>query len=183
MKEINLVTCNENKIKEYKELLEPEFKVNALKIDYPELRSEDIAEIASLAAKQLAENLGKTIVLEDGGFFIDALKDFPGTCSAYIFKRIGNKGILELMKDIANRKCRFKAAIAYCEPGGEPKIFIGEEEGIVSMEIKGDNGWGYDPIFIPKGDNKTYGESRDNSDINIFRKRAIEKFAKFLKEK
>ncbi|MBW2982381.1 RdgB/HAM1 family non-canonical purine NTP pyrophosphatase [Candidatus Woesearchaeota archaeon] len=183
MKEINLVTCNENKIDEYKCLLEPEFKVNVLKIDYPELRSDNISEIASLAAKQLAENLGKTVVLEDGGFFIDALKDFPGICSAYIFKRIKNKGILQLMKGIKNRKCLYKVAIAYCKPGKQPKIFLGGEEGTIAMEIKGDNGWGYDPIFIPDGKNKTYGEIRNKGDINLFRKRAIEKLVEFLRKR
>ena len=95
MKEINLITCNEHKIKEYKILLEPEFKVNVIKIDYPELRSDDVADIASLAAKQLAEQLKKTVVLEDTGFFIRDLKGFPGTSTAYILKRIGNKGILQ----------------------------------------------------------------------------------------
>jgi XTP/dITP diphosphohydrolase len=181
MKEINLVTCNENKIREFQDLLEPEFKVNVIKIDYPELRSDDIAEIASLAAKQLAEKLGKIVVVEDSGFFIEALNNFPGTCSAYIFKRIGNEGILKLMKDISSRKCWFKAAVAYCEPGKEPKIFIGEEEGKITGKISGNNGWGYDPIFIPKGKKKTYGEIEKN--INIFRKIAIEKLAKFLREK
>ncbi|MBW2966623.1 non-canonical purine NTP pyrophosphatase, partial [Candidatus Woesearchaeota archaeon] len=69
------------------------------------------------------------------------------------------------------------------EPREEPKIFIGEEEGIVASEVRGENGWGYDPIFIPDGKDQTYGEIRNNKDINLFRKRAIEKLAEFLREK
>jgi len=182
MKKINLITCNEHKMKEYKILLEPEFKVNVIRIDYPELRSDNVAEIAALAAKQIAGKLKKVVVLEDAGFFIRALKGFPGTSTAYIFKRIGNKGILQLMKGVKDRKCWYRVAVAYCAPEKEPKIFVGEDEGRVSLKEKGKSGWGCDPIFIPKGKNKTYGELKGKEDVDMFRKKAVSKLAQFLRK-
>lgn len=180
---INLITHNQNKVKEFKNILEPDITVDHLDFEYPELRSDDPIEIVKVAAKSLCEKLKKTIVVEDSGFFIDALKGFPGTCTAYVHQRIGNDGFIKLMKDIDNRKCFYKSAIGYCEPGNDPVGFIGIEEGEVSEAPIGDFGWGQDPIFIPKGKQKTYGQLRDpkHSDVNLFRQIAINKLKEFLR--
>ena len=84
------------------------------------------------------------------------------------------------MRGIKNRKCFYKSAIGYCEPSKEPVGFLGIEEGKVSEKEIGKNGWGQDPIFIPKGKKKTYGELRKKGDVNLFRMRSIEKLKKFL---
>lgn len=180
--EINLITHNRFKVKEFRLILEPEIKVNHIDFDYPELRSDVPTEIVSVAAKTLAEKLEKPVVVEDSGFFIKSLGDFPGTCTAYIHKRIGNGGIIKLMKGIKDRKCFYRSAIGYCHPGKDPISVLGEEEGKVAVKIAGKNGWGQDPIFIPKGKSNTYAQLRkpDHSDINLFRKRAIKKFKTLL---
>ncbi len=174
---IYLVTSNRNKVKEFKEVLEPKIKVEQIEMEYPELRSDDPEEIVKLAAKQLSNILKKAVVVEDSGFFIRALNGFPGTCTKYIYERIGNKGFLKLMKNVKDRTCYYKSAIGYCEPGKEPVSFSGIEEGKVSEKEKGDNGWGQDSIFIPKDKDKTYGEISGKK----FRKQAILKLKKFLK--
>ena len=79
---INFVTCNKNKVREFKQILKDKFEVEQLAIDYPELRSDDPEEIVKLAVKQLADKLGKTVVAEDSGLFVKALNGFPGTNSA-----------------------------------------------------------------------------------------------------
>jgi len=179
---INLVTQNPNKIKEFKLILEPEIEVKPLRVEYPELRSDDNVEIVKMAAKMLAEKFGMKIVVEDSGLFIEALNGFPGTCTAYICKKIGNKGILRLMEGVENRRCWYRCAIGYCEPNENPIAFEGEEEGIITLEEKGKGGWGEDPIFIPTGETKTYGELRKDNDINLFRKRALERLKGHLLE-
>ncbi len=180
--QINLVTQNKNKVKEFRSFLEPDIEVVHLDMDYPELRSDDPTEIVRLAAQTLANKLNKTIVVEDSGLFIEALKDFPGTCTAYIHKRIGNKGLLLLMQGKTDRKIEYRSAIGYCEPGKDPVSFLGIEQGTLAEEIRGTKGWGQDPLFIPKDNDKTYGETRTEGDINLFRKRAIEKFKEYLKK-
>ena len=177
---INFVTTNKGKVREFKQILEPDHKVKQLVIDYPELRSDDPEEIACLAAKQLADKLKKIIVVEDSGLFIPSLNDFPGTCSAYIHKRIGLEGILKLMKGIKNRTCYYKSAVGYCEPGKKPVSFLGAEKGKVADKIKGTHGFGHDPIFIPEGSTKTYGEMGNVKEVKKFRRRAVLKLVEYL---
>lgn len=181
--EIYLITTNKNKVAEFKAVLEPKHDVVQDSYDYPELRSDDPLEIVKQAAKQLVECYGKPVCVEDSGLFIEALNGFPGTCTAYVQKRIGNKGILKTMEGIENRKILYKSAIGFCEPNEGPIAFLGEEEGTLATEERGKAGWGQDAIFIPTGSNKTYGEIRKQGDVNLFRKRALEKFMEFLENK
>ena len=177
---INLVTHNTGKVKEFKEILEPKITVNHIDIEYPELRSDDPIEIASLASQQLSKILNKPVVVEDSGLFVTSLNDFPGTCSAYIHKRIGLLGILKLMKGIKNRTVYYKSAVSYCKPGKKPVTFLGIEKGKISNEIKGKYGFGHDSIFIPLRNKKTYGEMKDCHTVKKFRKKAILKLMSYL---
>lgn len=183
MKKINFVTHNKDKVREFKIILGEEFEVEQVNIDYPELRSDDPEEIVKEAVKKLAEELKKAVVVEDSGLFIKALKDFPGTSSAYIHKRIGLKGILKLMEGVKKRACAYKSAVGYCEPGTEPVSFLGEERGEVSEGVRGSYGFGHDPIFIPEGSDKTYGEMGDVENVKKFRRRAVEKLKQYLNKR
>ena len=179
---INFVTSNKNKVREFKEILGDGVKLNHIEIEYPELRSDDPEEIARLAAKQLAEKLGKKVVVEDSGLFIKALNGFPGTSSAYIHKRIGLKGILRLMKGIKDREAMYMTAIGYCEPGKDPLSFLGVEKGRIADKIRGGYGFGHDPIFISDGSRKTFGEMKDAEKIKKFRRRAVMQLLKYLQK-
>ena len=177
---INFVTSNPGKVREFRQILEPEIKVNHIKISYPELRSDNPEEIARTSAEMLANRLKKAVVVEDSGLFIKALNDFPGTCSAYIHKRIGLNGIIKLMEGVKERTCFYKSAVAYCEPNKKPVNFLGEEKGKVSEKIRGNYGFGHDPIFIPEGNSKTYGEMPNCEEIKQFRRRAVLKLRVYL---
>ncbi len=180
---INLVTTNKHKVEEFKEILGKRIKINHLEIDYPELRSDYPEEIVMMAAKQLADKIKKPVVVEDSGLFIKALKGFPGTCSAYIHKRIGLEGILKLMKGVKNRECMYISAVGYCEPGKKPLSFLGVEKGVISKKIRGKCGFGHDPIFIPEGHKKTYGEMPDVKKIKKFRRKAVLGLLGYLKKR
>jgi len=180
---INFATSNPGKVKEFKQILEPEIKVNHIKISYPELRSDNPEEITRASAEMLAKKLKKTVVVEDSGLFIKALNDFPGTCSAYIHKRIGLQGIIKLMKGIRNRECAYRSAVAYCKPRKNPISFLGEEKGKVAESVRGHFGFGHDPIFVPEGSSKTYGEMKNCEEIKKFRRRAVLKLKWYLLNK
>ena len=181
MKTITFVTSNKGKVREFKKIIGDSFRLEHIEMPYRELRSDEPEEIAKLAAKQLAEKLNKAVVVEDSGLFIKALKDFPGTCSSYIHKRIGLKGILKLMEGIEDREAIYKSAVAYCEPGKKPVSFLGAENGRIANEIRGEFGFGHDPIFIPEGSEITYGEMDNIEDVKKFRRRAVEQLLRFLK--
>jgi len=181
---INFVTSNLGKLREFKHIIEPEIKVNHIKLSYLEIRSDNPEEIARMSAEMLANKLKKAVVVEDSGLFIKALNDFPGTCSAYIHKRIGLKGIIKLMEGIKDRTCFYRSAVAYCEPRKEPISFLGEEKGKVAESIRGNFGFGHDPIFVPGGSGKTYGEMENIEEVKKFRRRAAVMLRDYLlKEK
>ncbi|MBW2989804.1 RdgB/HAM1 family non-canonical purine NTP pyrophosphatase [Candidatus Woesearchaeota archaeon] len=180
---IYFVTCNKGKVREFKQILEPGIQVEQAAIDYPELRSDDPEEIAKLAAKQLADKLDKPVVVEDSGLFIKSLNGFPGTNSAYIHKRIGLKGILKLMKDVKDRECMYVSAVAYCNPKEKPMSFLGTEKGKIAEKERGSFGFGHDPVFIPFGSRKTYGEIKNCEEAKRFRRKAVLKLVDFLKKK
>jgi len=179
---LNFVTKNKGKVKEFKVILKGICDVEQIEMDYKELRSDNPEDIAKLAAKQLAEKLNKTVIVEDSGLFIKALKDFPGTSSSYIHKRIGLKGILKLMENVEDRSAIYKSAVAYCEPGHRPISFLGAENGRISEKIEGPYGFGHDPIFIPEGLDKTYGTIANVENVKKFRKRAVLKLIDHLKK-
>ena len=177
---INFATSNPGKVREFRQILEPEIKVNHIKISYPEIRSEDSEEIARHSASELAGKFRKNIVVEDSGMFIKSLNGFPGTYSATIHKKIGLDGILKLMKDVKGRDCEYKSAVAYCEFGKKPISFLGTEKGKIAESSRGNFGFGHDPIFIPEGRSKTYGETKNVEEIKKFRRVAVEKLRKYL---
>ncbi|MBI5390826.1 RdgB/HAM1 family non-canonical purine NTP pyrophosphatase [Candidatus Woesearchaeota archaeon] len=181
MPTITLITHNPNKVKEFKYILEPLVTVNHLDLEYPELRSDSNQDIAEMSAKQLAEKFQKQVVVEDSGIFIEALGGFPGTCSAYCYKRIGLDGILKLMKGTKDRRAYYLSAIALCEPGKKPISFIGKDEGTIALKKTGKFGWGHDPIFIPKGKKQTYGVLKEKMQgPNLHRRRSLELLKKYL---
>jgi XTP/dITP diphosphohydrolase len=180
---INLITSNLGKVKEFRIILGTIIEINHIEKEYRELRDDNPEEIAKESAKRLAEELKIPVVVEDSGLFIKSLKGFPGTCSKYIHQRIGLKGILKLMENIEDRSCTYRSAVAYCEHGKEPISFLGEEEGKISKEVKGNHGFGHDPIFIPKGLEKSFGEMEDCESLKKFRKFAVFKLRDYLQNK
>jgi XTP/dITP diphosphohydrolase len=159
MKEIYFATSNYQKVIEASSiLLKYNLKIIHLPIERIEIQSPDLCEIASYSVSLIIKKINKPVFVEDTGLFIEKLKGFPGPYSSYVFKTIGNDGILKLMENEKNRNCIFKSVISYCKPNSEPKCITAEVEGLIAEKQRG-KGWGYDPIFIPKEiGSRTYAE-------------------------
>lgn len=123
-----------------------------------EIQSDDIEDIVMYSLDSICNKAGKYLVVEDDGLFIKALKGFPGPYSAYVYRTIGLNGVLKLMSDVSDREAYFKSVVGLCTPNGEKILFTGIAEGEIAREVRGSEGFGYDPIFIPKGFNKTFAE-------------------------
>ncbi|MHA1410158.1 MAG: XTP/dITP diphosphatase [Candidatus Odinarchaeia archaeon] len=185
MREIYFATGNYMKVKEATAILSKyNIKVLHLPVERIEIQSSDLCEIAAYSARKIVEEEKKTVFVEDTGIFIECLNGFPGPYSSYVFKTIGNEGILKLMRNVKNRKAVFRSVIALCEPGSEPKCVKAEVKGKISQEQRGD-GWGYDPIFIPEdGDERTYAEMTLEEKNKIsHRYRVLKRFAEELASK
>ncbi len=123
------------------------------------------------------------LCVEDAGFFIDRWSGFPGPYSSYILEHLGNAGILKLMESELNRSAYYVSAVAYRDESGV-KIFRGTVNGEIAHSIRGTNGFGYDPIFIPsEGDGRTFGEMDEAEKNKIsHRARAFRALAEWLTE-
>jgi XTP/dITP diphosphohydrolase len=174
------ITSNPHKFKEMKEF----FSANGLELEWinkklPELQADTLDEVVKYALSNYDD---ENVFVEDAGFFIDALGGFPGVYSRYVFDTIGNRGILRLLDVVENRQARFVAVIGYRDSrGGDIKLFKGEVKGSVSKALKGKKGFGYDPIFVPEGFKKAFGEDKALKSRISHRKKAAEGFIQYLK--
>lgn len=172
--QILAATGNPGKIKELKELL-ADLPVELLNLkDFPGVREVEetgstFAENAALKAKGYARQTGLYALADDSGLEVSALGGAPGVYSArYAGENAGEREKIEkLLEEISgaksdNRSARFVCAMAIAAPDGEI-IFLAEErcEGAIAFAARGANGFGYDPVFIPSGFDKTFGELPD----------------------
>ncbi len=153
------VTSNPHKVEEVKQFF-PE--IQQLNIELKEIRSDSFEEIAKAKLQEALEKIDEKnaiILVEDAGLEIEALNGFPGTYSAWVYKKIGCEGILKLMKDEKNRKAKFVAVVSAYIPDNEIIITTkGETEGYITEEKRGNKGFGYDPIFVPYNYPVTFAE-------------------------
>lgn len=149
-----MVTGNVHKVQEVAAFFSGEMEVVHVHLDCPEIRDDDIGEIAHQKARFAYENLKTPLIVDDTAFAIPALNGFPGPYAAYVFRTIGNEGILRLMDGRPDWSAWFETAIAYADQGGI-RVFRGRLEGRV-VPPRGTGGFGYDPIFEIEG--KTLAE-------------------------
>ena len=191
---ILFATGNENKIIEAQETLAPlGHTVEGLLIDGKrpdfnepkELGLETVAEAKILQALTLIEGTelrGSAILVEDSGIFLDAFPNWPGAESSDVEKEIGLSGIIEKVNKSEIRGAEFRA-VAILSDGSNFWKSRGVCRGSISNEIKGQKGFGYDPIFIPsEGDGRTFGELGAEVKNQIsHRKKAMQGLSNLLK--
>jgi XTP/dITP diphosphohydrolase len=184
---IFFATNNINKFNEARKVLaEYKIAVGMLRVKTFEIQSESLEEIAKASAIEAFKKSNLPLITEDAGLFIEALNGFPGPYASYVYKTIGNKGILKLMRNIENRKAKFQSVIAYCTSKLEPLCFKGEVLGVITKEERhGSSGFGFDPIFEPlSGGGKTFAEmSVEEKNRYSHRAEALRKFAEWYKRK
>ncbi len=191
MKDIMIATGNLNKVKEYKEILEP---LGFVIHDLSEINHTDVEETgttfsenALLKAESVVKSCKMICIADDSGLSITALDGAPGIYSARFMgdktNTETNAVIIEMLKDKADRSAWFTCAIALIDHEGESHLFEGIMEGSIAFEPKGSNGFGYDPIFIPKGLDKTSAEltSAEKNAIS-HRGKATRLLLEYLKE-
>jgi XTP/dITP diphosphohydrolase len=186
-KRIDLLTGNTGKLKEIKKWLEPlGTQVVLLDKEFIEVQAGSLEEVIfqGMELIQMEEKIEEPFIKDDSGLFIDALNGFPGVYSSYVQKSIGNEGILRLLEGTENRTAYFRTVIGLFVPGKGISLFSGECRGNISEEIRGKQGFGYDPIFIPDGETRTFAEmSLEEKNSISHRIRAIKGLVDFLSEK
>ena len=158
MATLNFLTGNSGKLTEAQTLLSPlGWKIQAFEIDgeVPEVVEPQSDNLTTVALAKIAQGvellasqdrLQESLLVEDSGLFIDALSEFPGVYSAHVLKSIGCEGILRLLEE---ERSAYFLTVAALWTGEAVEVFVGRCDGSISTEIKGEDGFGYDPIFVP----------------------------------
>ena len=162
-----LATRNHHKVEELRRILatvEGELDIQLVGTDqFPELP--EVAETGSsfaanalLKARDVAQRTGHIAIADDSGLSVDALNGMPGIFSARWAGKHGDdvanlELVLAQIADVpdARRGAAFHCAAAVVTPGGEERVVEGVLEGKIIREPRGSNGFGYDPIFTPRG--------------------------------
>ena len=162
--ELVFVTGNEGKYRSFRNIAEERgIKVERRELDYPEDHdSNSTRKIAMQGAEYCAEELGETVVVTDAGLFIETLDGFPGVNTGFTLDKIGNSGLIGLLENENNRKAVFRISVGFSD-GETVKGFTAGTEGRIAEKERGD-GFGFDPIFIPQGHGKTFGEDENLRD-------------------
>lgn len=160
MTEFYFATGNENKITEATFVLS-QHKVQLKKLEgfeKLEIQHTNLEEIAKTALSLIIIGLNKLVFVEDSGLFIHELNGFPGPYSSFVFDTLGVAGILKLLEGSKNRKAEFRSSVAFGSNGKILAIFSAVTEGVIALEAKGEGGFGFDPIFVPMWNTKTFGQ-------------------------
>ncbi len=191
MKNLVFATNNAHKLSEVKAILEPEYKI----ISLDELKCYDeIPETATtlegnafIKASFVFEKFGLNCFADDTGLEVEALNGEPGVYSArYAGENNDSKKnmtkVLNLLGNSANRKACFRTVIALIQ-AGKTTFFEGKIEGDISLIPTGNSGFGYDPIFVPEGYNRSFAElSSAEKNLISHRALAVKKLAEHLKQ-
>jgi XTP/dITP diphosphohydrolase len=185
-------THNDHKLREVQQLLPKTIELLSLKDigcfdEIPET-GETLEENAKIKADFVTQTYGFDCFSDDTGLLVDALDGRPGVYSArYAGEQKNAKDnmdkVLSEMKGKENRNAHFKTAI-HLNADGKSLVFEGVVEGVITEKETGTGGFGYDPIFIPSGYEKTFGElSPETKNAISHRGRAIQKLVNFLKNR
>ncbi len=178
--EVLFATSNKHKVSEANEVGRAfNVRFTQLREPYPEIQADALREVAEDGARFVYSKVKKPVMVEDSGLFINSLKGFPGCYSAFVQKTLGNEGVLKLMAGVNERSAQFVSLVAYADSNGI-RTFEGAVSGTIAYGSRGGGGFGFDPLFIPAGGEKTFAEDPAFKSRLSHRKISVQKFCEFL---
>ena len=189
---IVLATQNPNKRKELLEMLPDHYQIlSPLEVNWTEPIAETgdtLRANALIKAKTLSDHSGYPALADDSGLLVDALRGAPGVYSA----RYAGEGatdqdnMAKLLREMAgkpNRKAHFETVLAFVD-GGSVHYFSGQVHGHIGEQPRGQNGFGYDPLFIPEGHDQSFGQLPAETKKSLsHRSQALKAFLAFIQTK
>lgn len=179
-KSITFITGNSGKAEQLSKYLG--IPVSHHKLDLTEIQSLNLTEVVKYKAIEAYKQLQKPVLVDDVELIIHTLGKLPGPFIKYFISELGNDGICKLITPYSDKSATATVAIGYHD-GINVQIFSGEISGEISELPKGNGGFGWDQIFIPKDYTQTRAEmnSQDYDDTSP-RKTALSKLQKHLEE-
>jgi non-canonical purine NTP pyrophosphatase (RdgB/HAM1 family) len=173
---LHFITGNQGKLKEVQSILGD---VVALDIDLVEIQSLDAHEIIRAKLEEARKHHKGKLIVEDTSLYFDGLNGLPGPLIKWFMKSIGNDGLMKIVQNLDNNRAEAKTVIGYSNASGEVSFFEGSVFGTI-VTPRG-TGFGWDPIFMPDGQTKTFGEmTAEEKNSLSMRRLAVEKLREFL---
>lgn len=194
--DIVLATRNKKKVEEIKRIA-VDLPITVLSLsDYPECREtiedqETFEGNAIKKAREVCQCTGRSALADDSGLEVAALNGAPGIFSARYAGESGpetdKRNYEKLLNELRSipeeqRNAQFVCCLALVTPKGMVKTFTGTVKGYISLQPHGITGFGYDPVFIPEGHDRTFAEMSSNEkDMLSHRGKAVDKFHEFIR--
>lgn len=177
-------TSNPGKVDDVRTLLTgTDIAVEQLDVEMTEPSVDDLETIARAKVKQAWEatqNNDAFIMADDSGLFVDVLNGFPGPQTAFFDEKVGKEKLLNLFDEDDPRDAAFRTAIACYDPESrDVRTFTGACRGTI-VPPRGEGGFGYDPMFLPDGHEKTFAEDMDHKQQVSHRKEAMAQLREWL---
>ena len=175
MKKILIGTHNKGKFREIAYLISKKYKKispQSLNIKSPKETGKSFISNSKLKVNFFSKYVKFPVISDDSGLCIKSLKGKPGIYSARLAKKYGSffkamKYILKRMRNKKNRQATFVCSLSFRRENKRIVTVEGRLNGIISNKILGKKGFGYDPIFIPKGKKITFGQMQKSKKIKI----------------
>ncbi|HUF77739.1 MAG TPA: non-canonical purine NTP pyrophosphatase, partial [Thermoanaerobaculia bacterium] len=134
----------------------------AVALELPEIQSLDLLEVLRAKGAEAFRRLRRPLVVEETGLEIEAFNGFPGPLVKWLLAALGPEGMARAALTVAEREGKTGAAVARCMTlyldGDREIVGEGVERGTLVLPPRGGQGFGWDPVFLPEGESRTYGE-------------------------
>ena len=175
--DLYFITGNKDKLAQAQSVL-PQIK--QLDIDLPEIQEIDAKKIIEAKLEAALHHVKDNVIVEDTSIYFDCLNGLPGPLIKWFMKTIGNEGLFKIVSLLGNDNAQVKSVVGYAKNVQEIYFF----EGVISGSIvqpRGEHGFGWDPIFLPDGNSKTFAEmSFEEKNQFSMRKLALDRLKDFL---
>jgi non-canonical purine NTP pyrophosphatase (RdgB/HAM1 family) len=149
------VTGNRNKLAEARRLCG--HRLTAAVVDLPEIQSLDLATVLEVKAEEAFRRLQRPVIVEETGLELAAMNGFPGPLIKWLLDAVGAEGVARAGKALGDTTARARCMLLYFD-GERRHLAEGVTVGRLVLPPRGDDGFGWDPVFQPEGEQHTYGE-------------------------
>lgn len=171
------ITGNKNKFAEVKAVL-PD--VEQLDIELPEIQEVDAKEIIKAKLAEAFKHHSGEFIVEDTSLYLECLNGLPGPLIKWFLQTIGNNGLARITEVMLNKNAVAKTIIGYARNQREVYYFEGVVPGLV-VSPRGETKFGWDPIFVPDGQTKTFAEmTKEEKNAISMRRKAVDLLRGFL---
>src|SRR3989344_3516868 len=155
MKAITFITGNVSKAEQLTRHLQ--YPVSHKKVEVHEIQSLNLREVAEHKAHEAQKVIGGTVLVEDTSLVFHALNNLPGPLIKWFLESLDNAGLCKLLAGYEDKSATASVCFALYD-GSAIHFFESERRGTITPAPRGERGFGWDPVFVPEGGTKTWGE-------------------------